>query len=515
MKKQIHIYLVLLWVIVFGAGCASQEPVMVFVTPTSPEITPTDVSVTATSTSTVTATPEPTVTLAPTVLVVTESGGQTAPTMTPLGSVLEPGYTLPPTSTPRPSETPPVSPTVPASETPAVPVTELPQTPAIPIPPVGALPNLDPVRMGIQLDPTLDQEDWNNALATIQNLGVRWLKVQVSWRQLQPNGPDEVSEDFRRLEIYLETAYNNGLDILISVAKAPDWARSNRNEDGPPDDPAALARFIDLMLREFGTSLDAIEVWNEPNLSREWQGTLTFDGAGYMQLFRPAYDAITAYAQSMVNDPQVPRTTPLYIITAGLAPTSDNTELGSRNDRSFLQEMYAAGLGNYSDIFVGLHPYGWWNPPDSRCCGNSERGWDNDPHFYFMDNVSDMRDIMVQNGHTEQRMFVTEFGYATWEYLPTEAPQAWMNYVSECQQGEYIVRAYEMAQSWDYMGPMILWNLNVANPVTVENRDEMAAYSMLVPLEPRERAGYWMIFDAVRPEIPGLESYSRCPGTTP
>jgi hypothetical protein len=70
-----------------------------------------------------------------------------------------------------------------------------------------------------------------------------------------------------------------------------------------------------------------------------------------------------------------------------------------------------------------------------------------------------------------------------------------------------------MSQERDFIGPFMLWNLNFAIlSGMVESRDERAAYSLIVPLEPRERAAYWMLFDAIRPEIPQLDSYSRCPG---
>ena len=44
--------------------------------------------------------------------------------------------------------------------------------------------------------------------------------------------------------------------------------------DGPPDDPQDLADFMTLLLNQMGNSVDAIEVWNEPNLLLEWDGTL-------------------------------------------------------------------------------------------------------------------------------------------------------------------------------------------------------------------------------------------------
>ncbi len=463
------------------AACQPQEPIYIYITPT-PE---TSVTPVPTIVVTAEATAEPaTPTTAPTD---TAAG----PTPTVVGAVLEPGYTLPPTSTPVATATPlpTVAPTTGPSVTPAGPTA----TP---------LPSLDANRMGIQLDPTLDQDDWNLALQDIQKLGVKWLKVQVAWDIYQPGGPQDITEDFRRLEIYLETASNQGLNVLVSIAKAPDWARSNLTEDGPPDDPNTLANFISILLKEMGQAIDAVEIWNEPNLRREWQGNLPFTGAGYMRLFGPAYQAVRAYSPTIT------------VISAGLAPTGDNANLGSRDDRAFLREMYAAGLANYADVAVGAHPYGWGNPPDARCCNfDPEPGWDDDPHFFFLDNIEDYREIMVSSGHAAAQMWVTEFGWATWAALPGDPPDVWMGYTDECEQGTYLVRAFQMGQERDYMGPMILWNLNFAVLAgLVENRDERAAYSLIIPRDVRERAAFWMLYDAVRPEIPQLETYAVCPG---
>lgn len=500
------------------AACSPQAPTVIYVTPTheaevasAPTTVPTLLPPTETPLE---PTATPTVTETETPLPV----GTVLPTNTPLGAIIGGDYTLPPTSTPRPTNTLPPPTEGPTSEASAMPPTSEPSVPTV-APTSGpkpTIPNLDAARMGIQLDPNLDQNDWNKALDSISNLGVKWLKVQISWKQYQPNNADEITEDFRRLEIYLETANNKGLDVLISVAKAPAWARTNQTEDGPPDDPNTLVNFMNLMMQEFGTHLDAIEVWNEPNLSREWQGQ-PLNGASYMKLFMPSYTSINAYSERMKTDAKTPRATPITIITAGLAPTSDNTEAGSRDDRAYLQEMYNAGLSGLSNVNVGIHPYGWGNPPDSTCCQPSQdRGWDDNGHFFFLDNVNAFREIMVRNNHTNGKMFATEFGYATWDNFPGDPPQVWMSYNDRTTQGTYLVRAFEMAQGMDFMGPVILWNLNVANKVTIGNRDEMAAYSITFPGDGcnlnldspnrTERPAFWMIYDAVRPDVQ-LDSY--------
>ncbi len=264
------------------------------------------------------------------------------------------------------------------------------------------------------------------------------------------------------------------------------------------------------MLGQFGQAIDAVEVWNEPNLIREWSGQ-PLTGTSYMKYFVPAYNAINAYSQQMKSDPKTPRSTPIKIITAGLAPASAD---GATNDRTYLQQMFDGGLANYPDAAIGMHPYSWWNSPDATCCDyDKTRGYDDQPQFFFSNTISDYHNILVQRGDPNAQLWATEFGWATWDGLPGAPPQDWMGWTSECQQGAYIIRAFQIGQSTPFMGPMMLWNLNFAMLAgMVSNRDERAGYSLLVPLNPRERAAYWMIYDAVRPEVPSLSSYSRCPG---
>jgi hypothetical protein len=421
-------------------------------------------------------------------------------TVTFMGAVVGPGYTPPPTFTPRPSETPTHAPPSPTGEAASEQATEPPPTPSGPQPTV--LPDLDTSKIGVQVHSLLDQTDWNEVLRRVgrDQLGVGWVKIQIDWSLLQPNGPDEISQDFRRQEIYVESLDQLGIKVLVSIAKAPPWSRSNQIESGPPDDPQVLVNFLRLMLGEFGDAIDAVEVWNESNLQREWQGQ-PLNGASYMRYFGPAHDAIRAYSDAMLVDTLKPRSEPMIIVAGGLAPTS-TTEF-SVDDRVYLQQMYDAGLARYPDVMVGVHPYGWGNPPDVKCCNAVEgQGWDDDPHFFFADTMDEYRQIMVRNNHADSDLWVTEFGWATWEGFPGDAPEGWMTYNDKWAQANFTMRAFQIGQSSDYIGPMFLWNLNWGIlPGMVDNRDERAAYSLLVPLQPSERPLYWMIYDAVRPDV--------------
>lgn len=463
------------------AACAHQEPIIIYVTPT-PQ-TEAAQAMTPVSTAVL---PQASVTATPTVTATGPASPQ--PTITFVGPVVGPGYTPPPppTQAPPPSATPGAPPTVAAVTT----------TPA----PFTPMPGLDPDRIGVQVHSLLDQAGWDEVLRRVEQLGVGWAKVQIDWALLQPGGPDEISEDFRRQELYIESLHQRGVKVLVSVAKAPGWSRSVTNEAGPPDDPQALVRFLEAMLAEFGDAIEAVEVWNEPNLQREWQGQ-PLTGASYMRYFEAAHQTIRAYSDRMLVDAKQPRPRPMIIVTAGLAPTG--TSDFSVDDRAYLQQMYDAGLGAYDDVMVGIHPYSWGNPPDARCCNAVEgQGWDDDPHFFFADNLADYRGIMERGGHADSQMMVTEFGWATWDGFPGAAPEEWMAYNDKWAQANYTMRAFEIAQQAGYIGPMLLWNLNFGTlEGRVEARDERTAYSLLVPLNPAERPLFWMIYDAVRPDV--------------
>jgi hypothetical protein len=513
-------------------ACFPQDPIIVYVTPTAQPTSAASVATALTATTApASATPTETATVAAqnttaivTTIVPTATVLPTQPptiaavvTFTPaaspqvIGPLIGPGYvppTLPPTpETPAPTPAPATASADAATPIEGTAVAAAPEPTQVPQAGTFApLPNLDPNLVGIQLDINLSQEDWNDAMGRIENLGVKWIKVQLPWRDMQPNGPDERgTEFFRRIEQHLEEASRRNFNVMVSVVKAPAWARSNQTEDGPPDDPNALARFITIIFEEFnaglqrptiGDYIDAVEIWNEPNLIREWQGTLPFTGAGYMRLFEPAYRAVRAYSPDIT------------VIVAGLAPTG-NSE-GSVDDTEFLRQMYAAGLGNFRDVVIGAHPYGWGNAPDARCCG--DRGWDDNPHFFYLETLDAYREIMNANGHQDVQMWITEFGYASWDGYPLDPPQPWMAFNSRWQQGGYTIRAIQLAQERGDIGVKILWNLNFAVlSGLITGRDERAAYSMLVPgggcavdvnnAGSTERPVYWMLYDAFRPEV--------------
>ena len=374
------------------------------------------------------------------------------------GAIISRDYVQPPTTTPRPTERPSATnppPTRPGNAlTTAVPVDRT---------------RLDRAQMGIQAHYNFDTIGWSNTLHQITPLRIDWIKLQASWHWLQPDRPGQFDQNFQLFQLHVQEADKRGYKVLLSIAKAPPWARNyDRNEDGPPDDLNELHWFIHKIIETVGPYIDAIEIWNEPNLKREWTGERAISGASYMELFRVGYDAVRAYSPTVT------------VVTAGLAPTGNTSGL-SVDDRDFLRQMYQAGLAQYTDVKIGVHPYSWGNPPDFLCCDNIEgQGWDDKPQFFFSQNIGDYSSIIAANGHNAP-MWVTEFGWATWEDFPSLAPEVWMAYNSAIDQSNYALRAFQIGQSRADVEVMILWNLNFAYESAVHQSSELAAYSILFP----------------------------------
>ncbi len=297
---------------------------------------------------------------------------------------------------------------------------------------------------GIQIDPWGDR---GAAIGAVKGLGFNWVKFQLPWKDFEGGGPgarnwpDDIVGDLN----------GNGLNILASIVKAPNWARPGNTDlavEGPPADPGTYASFVGEFAARYCGRVQAIEVWNEQNLWYEWGGE-RLDAARYVRLLAAAYRAIKAACPGM-------------IVVSGAPTPTGATPPAAIRDTTYLEQMYRAGLRNYSDA-IGVHPSGFGNPPDVRFqdwqAGKyGQASHVSDPSFYFRNTMEQYRNIMVKYGDGSKRLWPTEFGWAA-----TGSPVAGYEYAaynSEQAQGEYIKRAFEMMRNWGWVGVPFLWNLN-------------------------------------------------------
>ena len=283
-------------------------------------------------------------------------------------------------------------------------------------------------------------------IALVKQANLNWIKLAVPWRSIEPSCKNCIDwEDLDRVVLAASTA---GLKILARVDHQPDWARVVPVPNGPPDDVYDYADFVSVMAKRYregspkGT-IQAIQVWNEPNLNREWGGA-TIDreqASQYMYMLKRTYEMVKA------EDPTK------LVISAGLSPTgtSDGT---AQPDDVYLGWLYEDGLARYSDA-IGVHGAGF-SSPEAEIGSNPATPSPTHSFAYFR-RVEQLREIMVLNGDAGKQVWLLEFGWTTDKVNPE---YAWFAVTPE-QQGDYIVRAYQYARTnWaGWIGPMFVWNI--------------------------------------------------------
>ncbi len=286
-------------------------------------------------------------------------------------------------------------------------------------------------------------------------MGFNWVKQQVEWKVFEPNPGDF---QWGALDGIINAANNSGVSLLFSTVNSPPWAREpgfDGSVGGPPQDPQTFANFNGALAGKYcGTSLKAIEVWNEQNLHYEW-GNKPLNPAEYVALLAPSYASIKAACPSML------------VISGALTPAGNNGNL-AMDDFTYMDGMFAAGLNNYADGF-GAHPSGYNVPPSNTwetACeaiqinGNSFNGACDSPHhsWSFRSTMEGYRQRAVNAGGGNKRIWPTEFGWAAGGAF--NPAYAYANDNSYEEQAAWTVEAYQMMRNWGWVGPAFLWNLN-------------------------------------------------------
>jgi len=366
-------------------------------------------------------------------------------------------------SPPPPQEVDKPTPANPGKDSPLPSPPPLPPTPS----PGGPTPLPPPVfkpQAGIQIHLFAGNPD--RTLRLTEGLGVEWVKQQVDWNLIE-HGPEDFG--WLQLDQAVQLCEQHGFQLLLSVMNAPEYLRPDPTGFGPPTDYAEFGRFMRQLAERYRGRVDAYELWNEPNLLREWRGD-TLDPARFAALVAEGAQGVRA------ADPEA------LIISGAPGVTGINDGTTAIDDRVFLQAAIEAGLAQWVDG-IGVHPYGFANPPQARVSDpeQSAPSHNEHPSFFFRDTLDDYRAILVQHGTGETPLWVTEFGWPSIEGMGQMDVSGWeyARHVSEQQQADYIVQALEIGQSTPWIGPMFVWNLNLAT-IYGNSRPE-AAYSLLRP----------------------------------
>jgi polysaccharide biosynthesis protein PslG len=204
-------------------------------------------------------------------------------------------------------------------------------------------------------------------------LGFTYVKQKFPWRDLE--GEVKGFYDWYRPDIIVTMAAERGLKLLVRLDQQPLWSVRALPDDQitanqPPVNYQDFADYCGALASRYKGRIAAYQVWNEPNLSREW-GERSPNPAEYTALLRVCYEAIKA------ADPDA------IVITAGLAPTGTQPPL-AMPDADFLQGMYDAGAAAYFDV-LGLNAPGFKAPPeiDPALAADPQAGFGGQRFFAF------------------------------------------------------------------------------------------------------------------------------------
>ncbi len=223
------------------------------------------------------------------------------------------------------------------------------------------------------------------------------------------------------------------LKLVVRLSDVPEWAHPQLTGekdvdyiDAPPDAEhmQAWADYCGGIASRYSGRIAAYQIWNEPNLGREW-GNQPPDAAAYVELLRTCSQAIRA------ADPQA------ILISAGLAPTGNCCD-DAQPDDQYLQALYDLDFQQYIDV-VGVHAPGYSAPtlsPDEAVAQGSQR-------FFTFRRVEDLRRLMVANGDAARQMAILEMGWTT--DIDHHNPAYSWYAVDEATQARYLVEAYQYA----------------------------------------------------------------------
>ncbi|MCS6834906.1 MAG: SH3 domain-containing protein [Anaerolineae bacterium] len=278
------------------------------------------------------------------------------------------------------------------------------------------------------------------AVEQMRRAGMTWVKKQVRYQfGMDANGFAGMIND----------VHARGFRILIGLV----GERDQLYQAGFFDQYAAFAAGLAAL------GADAIEVWNEPNIDREWPAG-QINGARYTELLAVTYNAIKA------------RNPNTLVISGAPAPTGffggGCAESGC-DDAPFLRQMAQAGAARYMDC-VGVHYNEGILPPTATS---------GDPRTPFYTRYyRGMVDVYYNAFNRSRPLCFTELGYLSPEgYGPLPPAFGWAANVTVAQQAAWLDQVVDMARRSGIVRVLIIWNVNY----TGYGDDPQAGYAIIRP----------------------------------
>ena len=279
------------------------------------------------------------------------------------------------------------------------------------------------------------------AIGAMQQAGMNWMKVQI--RYSPGAGIDEAASE-------ISAAQAAGFKILLGTVGSPQELAFAGDD--------YVRGYAEWLGAVAGLNPQAIEVWNEPNIDREWPRN-QISGASYAGMLQQAYNAIKS------------RNAGVMVISGAPAPTGAEAAFPGQvvNDDRFLRELVGAGGLQYLDC-VGMH-YNEGIVPPTVISGDPR---DNYYTRYYQTMVETYWNIIGG----QKPICITELGYLTSEGYPS-LPDffAWASNVTLAQHAAWLADAAALSSQSNRIRLMIVWNVDF----TSYGSDPQGGYAMVRP----------------------------------
>lgn len=271
--------------------------------------------------------------------------------------------------------------------------------------------------------------------------GMTWVKKQI--RYYDGQNPNDVAH-------VINQAHAAGFRILIGLV----------GDKGELTREGYYGRYASFASGVAALGADAIEVWNEPNLDREWT-TGNINPADYTELLRQAFNAIKANNRNTL------------VISAAPAPTGAEAAFPGAvmNDDRYIRGMAAAGAANYMDC-IGVHYNEGIMPPTATS------GDPREPSNYFTRYLPSMINVYHSAFRGARPLCFTELGYLTPEGYGSLPPNfSWASNVTLAQQAAWVDGAVAYARNTGRVRIVIIWNMDFRGG----GDDPMGGYAIIRP----------------------------------
>lgn len=273
----------------------------------------------------------------------------------------------------------------------------------------------------------------------MKQAGMNWVKFQHKWGN--GDSPDAVRGR-------IDSAHSQGFKVLLSIPGA-DHSSIDFNA------------YTDFLAGVAALGPDAIEVWNEGNIDREWPAGQISATSYTNNMLKPAYQKIKAVNPNVM------------VISGAPAPTGffgGCTGAGC-DDNFYMQEMANAGAANYMDC-IGIH-YNEGIISPTQTSGDP-RG--NSSHYsrYFWG----MTNTYWNAFGGSKPLCYTEIGYLTSEgYGSLPGGFAWAADTSLAEHAQWLGEAASLSKSSGKIRMMIVFNVDF----TLYGEDPQAGFGIIRP----------------------------------